>query len=253
METQRLFEWFDAIRSQTETQYQQLLERMRCELKVDKVEPWDLEFYFSTRTNDFEEKRFVPDQGWTKTEQLARSLGYDLNKLPVQMLTADLSFAGAAYPILYGREVKILANRYSGIFFFDRLFHAAGHALHYSMMNESSFLLRANYAEPFDEGLAQVMALMLYRPEVNGELFDLTPEESEIARKRTDSKKCSISEVPWRTLSSSLKLTRSLTRILRLSTIVSIPSTSESTCMARPYGPITLCMGPTRSFCKVTL
>jgi oligoendopeptidase F len=180
LETQRLFEWFDNIRSQTEPEYQELLERMRRELQVDKVEPWDLEFYFSARTNDFEQKRFVPDEAWVKTKRLAGSLGYDLDKLPVQMQVADLSFAGAAYPILYGKEVKILANRYSGIFFFDRLFHATGHALHYSMMSESSFLLRANYAEPFDEGLAQVMALMLYRPEVDNELFGLTPEQARV-------------------------------------------------------------------------
>src|SRR5882762_198219 len=40
VETQRLFEWFDNIRSQTEPEYQQLLQRMRRELQVDKVEPW---------------------------------------------------------------------------------------------------------------------------------------------------------------------------------------------------------------------
>ena len=180
VETQKLFEWFEHIRSQTEPEYQGLLERMRRELHVDKVEPWDLEFYFSALTNDFEQERFVPEEGWAKVKQLGGRLGYDLDKLPTEMQVVDLSFAGAAYPILYGKEVKILANRYSGMFFFDRLFHATGHALHYSMMNEPSFLLRANYAEPFDEGLAQVMALMLYRPEVDRELFGLTLEQARI-------------------------------------------------------------------------
>ncbi|HET6181048.1 MAG TPA: hypothetical protein VFE61_29285 [Candidatus Sulfotelmatobacter sp.] len=82
--------------------------------------------------------------------------------------------------MLYGKEVKILANRYSGIYFYDRLLHATGHALHYQMMAEPSFLLRNNYAEPVDEGLAQVIALMLYRPEVNTKLFALTPEQAGI-------------------------------------------------------------------------
>jgi Peptidase family M3 len=180
LETERLFEWFESIRSQTEPEYQQLRERFRRELNVDQVEPWDLEFYFSTLTNDFEQSHFVPDQGWMQAKQLTGRFGYRLNKLPVEMQLADLSFAGAAYPILYGRDVKILANRYSGIFFYDRLFHATGHALHYSMMEEPSFLLRANCAEPFDEGLAQVVALMLYRPEVDSELFGLTPEQARL-------------------------------------------------------------------------
>ena len=180
VEAEKLFEWFESIRSQTEPEYHTLLERVRDDLKVDQVEPWDLEFYFSTLTNDFEQSHFVQDQGWMQARQLAARLGYRLEKLPVEMELADLSFAGAAYPILYGKDVKILANRYSGIFFFDRLFHATGHALHYSMMDEPSFLLRANYAEPFDEGLAQIMALMLYRPEVDIELFGLTPEQARL-------------------------------------------------------------------------
>jgi hypothetical protein len=98
----------------------------------------------------------------------------------MDMHVADLSFAGAAYPVLYGKEVKILANRYSGTYFYDRLLHATGHALHYQMMDEPSFLLRNNYAEPMDEGLAQVITLMLYRPEMNTRLFALTQEQARV-------------------------------------------------------------------------
>jgi hypothetical protein len=165
LEVQSLFGWFEQIREETEPEYQRLLERMRHELGVSKIEPWDLEFYFSNFTSDFESQKFSTDDGWTKAKQLTATLGYNLD--PVEMHVADLSFGGAAYPVLYGKEVMILANRYSGIYFYDRLLHATGHALHYQMMVEPSFLLRNNYAEPVDEGLAQVIALMLYRPEVN--------------------------------------------------------------------------------------
>jgi len=180
MEAEKLFEWFEDIRDATEPEYQALLQQLRHDLHVDTVEPWDLEFYFSRSTKDFEQMQFVTEEGWPKAKQLLGSLGYNLDTLPVHMEVADLSFAGAAYPILYGKEVKILANRYSGIFFFDRLFHATGHALHYAMMNESSFLLSNNYAEPFDEGLAQVIVLQLYRPEIGVKLFTLTREETRV-------------------------------------------------------------------------
>lgn len=184
VETQELFSWFEQLRSDTEPEYQELLRQMQRELHVDKIEPWDLEYYFSVLTNDFEQEHFSPPDGWSKTKQLTATLGYDLDKPPIEMRTADLSFAGAAYPILYGREVKILANRYAGIRFYDRLLHATGHALHYSMMNEASFLLRANYAEPFDEGVAQVLALMLYRPGVDTKLFGLTAAQSAVMAQR---------------------------------------------------------------------
>jgi Zn-dependent M32 family carboxypeptidase len=46
------------------------------------------------------------------------------------------------------------------------------------MIEEPSFLLRNNYAEPADEGMAQLMTLMLYRPEINNRLFGLTPGQA---------------------------------------------------------------------------
>jgi hypothetical protein len=48
------------------------------------------------------------------------------------------------------------------------------------MVAEPSFLLRNNYAEPMDEGMAQVIALLLYRPEVNTRLFALTPDQASV-------------------------------------------------------------------------
>ena len=178
MEVQTLFEWFEDIKEETEPEYQRLLERMRRELGIAKIEPWDLDFYLSHFINDFESQKFSTEDGWTKAKELTADLGYNLD--PVEMHVADLSFGGAAYPVLYGREVKILANRYSGTYFYDRLLHATGHALHYQMMAEPSFLLRNNYAEPMDEGMAQVIALMLYRPEVNTKLFALTPQQASV-------------------------------------------------------------------------
>ena len=62
------------------------------------MEPWDLDFYFSTLTNNFEDALFAPEKGWARARQVALGLGYDLNKLPIEMRVADLSFAGAAYP-----------------------------------------------------------------------------------------------------------------------------------------------------------
>jgi hypothetical protein len=183
-EAQQLFTWFDQLRQETDSEYRQLLDQMRHELHLEKIEPWDLEYYFSTLTNDFETGQFVPAEGWPKTRQLASNLGFDLEKLHVEMRAADLGFDGAAYPILYGRDIKILANRLSGIRFYDRLLHSTGHALHYSMMDGPSFLLRANGVEPFDEGLAEFFNLMLYRPEVSVSLFGLSTEQAAILAKR---------------------------------------------------------------------
>jgi hypothetical protein len=183
-EAQLLFTWFDRLRQETDSEYRRLLGQMRRDLRLEKIEPWDLEYYFSTLTNDFEKGQFVPGQGWQKTTQMAANLGYGLDKLHVEMRVADLGFDGATYPMLYGKEIKILANRLSGIRFYDRLLHSAGHALHYSMMDEPSFLLSANGAESFDEGLAEFFTLILYRPEVSVSVFGLRAEQSQILARR---------------------------------------------------------------------
>lgn len=183
-ESQQVFSWFDQLRQKSDSEYRALLNQMRRELRLEKIEPWDLEYYFSTLTNDFEGTYFVPAQGWLKTKQLAGNLGYNLDRLPVDMRVADLGFDGAAYPIKYGKEIKILANRLTGIRFYDRLLHSTGHALHYSMMDAPSFLLRANCPESLDEGLAEFFNTLLYRPEISTSLFGLSAEQATILAKR---------------------------------------------------------------------
>src|SRR5262245_36000370 len=180
----RLMQWFEEIGRETDPAYRELLERIKTELKVDKVQPWDLSYYFSTLTGDFEDKAFVPEQAWGKILQAAAPLGYNFKKPPVDVKITEITFGGGTYPILYQREVKILINKYKGLRFVDTLFHESGHALHYSYNNEPSFILQTNYPEPLDEGLGQVMALMLYRPEVAGDVFGLTPQQVKAINER---------------------------------------------------------------------
>ena len=179
-----LLDSFEQIRLQTEAPYRGLLGRIRRELRVEKVEPWDLDYFFSTLTGGFEQKLFVPEATWPQIKQVAASLGYDFDRLPVEVKIADITFGGGTYPILYGKEVKILVNKYTGLRFTDTLLHESGHGLHYSFSNEPSFILRGTYAEPFDEGLGQVMALMLYRTEVATRYFGLSPEQARLVQER---------------------------------------------------------------------
>jgi hypothetical protein len=179
-----LLDSFEQIRLQTEAPYRELLERVRADLKVEKVEPWDLDYFFSTLTGDFEQKLFVPEATWPQIKQVAASLGYDFDRLPVEVKIADITFGGGTYPIVYGKEVKILVNKYTGLRFTDTLLHESGHGLHYSFSNEPSFILRGTYAEPFDEGLGQVMSLMLYRTEVATRYSGLSPEQARLVQER---------------------------------------------------------------------
>lgn len=182
---QQVLDWFDQIQRQTEPEYQHLLIRVRKELDIATVEPWDLDYYFSTMTSAFEQTRFVPEHALNQIKQLAAVLGYDFDKLPISITMAEITFGGGTYPIRYGKDVRILVNKYEGVRFVDTLFHECGHGLHYSFVFEPdgsgsgrpSFILDSSQAEPFDEGLGQVMSLMIYRPQFAKQIFGLTPQE----------------------------------------------------------------------------
>jgi oligoendopeptidase F len=180
----RLMQWFEEIGKETGPAYRELLENIKTKLKIEKVEPWDLSYYFSTLTGDFEDKAFVPERAWGQILKATAPLGYDFKRPPVDVKITEITFGGGTYPILYQREVKILINKYQGLRFVDTLFHESGHALHYSFNNEPSFILQTNYPEPLDEGLGQVMALLLYRPEVAGDVFGLTPQQVKAINER---------------------------------------------------------------------
>jgi oligoendopeptidase F len=176
-ERSRLVPIFQRFLDETEAEYQKLLARMRRTLKVEKVEPWDIEYFFSTLVGNFEAKKFPRDDAWPRIKELSKSLGFDFDKLPVDTVIAEITFGGGTYPILYGKEVRILINKYDGIRFTDTLLHEAGHALHYALMEDPTFILRGSSSEPFDEGCGQIMALLLYRKDIAQKFFGLTAKD----------------------------------------------------------------------------
>jgi oligoendopeptidase F len=181
----QVMDWFDDIQRETEPEYQNLLIRIRKELKIETVEPWDIEYYFSTLTSSFEAKKFAPERAQGQVKQLAKVLGYDFNKLPITTTITEITFGGGTYPIRFGKDVRILVNKYEGLRFVDTLFHESGHGFHYiyefepqsTGSSKPSFILESNSAEPLDEGLGQTVSLMIYRPQFAAALFALTPLE----------------------------------------------------------------------------
>ena len=178
-----LANWFAEIKTATEAEYRALLSRMQRELRVEKIEPWDLQYYFSTLTPELE-NRFGFDGAWERTAKVASLLGFDFSRLPVDVKIADITFGGYTMPIWYGKEIKMLVSRHAGILFADTILHESGHALHFSFVQEPTFILRDNYPPPMDEGLGQTMSLMLFRPEISTTVYGLSIEEAHALRER---------------------------------------------------------------------
>jgi oligoendopeptidase F len=178
-----LSNWFERIRASTEPEYVALLSRMKRELRLEKVEPWDLEYYFSTLTPELEGK-FGWEGGWDKTTKVASLLGFDFSRLPVDVKITDITFGGYTMPIWYSKEIKMLVSKHTGIRFADTILHESGHALHFSFVQEPTFILKDNYPPPMDEGLGQTMSLMLFRPEISTTVYGLSLNEARALRER---------------------------------------------------------------------
>ena len=178
-----LASWFAEIRSETEPEYRALLGRMQRELRIDRVEPWDLQYYFSTLTPALEDK-FGFDGAWERTTRVSGRLGFDFARLPVDVKITDITFGGYTMPIWYGKEIRMLVSRHTGLLFADTILHESGHALHFSLVQEPTFILRDNYPPPMDEGLGQTMSLMLFRPEIATSVYGLSNEEAQALRER---------------------------------------------------------------------
>ena len=180
--------WFDQIRTATEPEYHALLSRMQRDLGIEKPEPWDLEYYFSTLSPGLDSK-FGLENGWRRTTEVAGLLGFDFSRLPVEVKITDITFGGYTMPIWYGKEIKMLVSRHTGILFADTMLHESGHALHFTFVQEPTFILRDNYPPPMDEGLGQTMSLMMFRPEISTTIYGLSREEagSLMERRRLES------------------------------------------------------------------
>ena len=178
-----LANWFEQIRTSTEPEYRALLSRMQRELHVEKVEPWDLQYYFSTLTPALESK-FGFEGAWERTAKVASLLGFDFRRLPVDVKITDITFGGYTMPIWYGKEIKMLVSKHTGVLFADTILHESGHALHFSFVQEPTFILKDNYPPPMDEGLGQTMSLMLFRPEISTSVYGLSIDEAQALRER---------------------------------------------------------------------
>ncbi|MBV8476911.1 MAG: hypothetical protein JOZ36_09615 [Acidobacteria bacterium] len=178
-----LTNWFQQIRAATEGEYEELLSRIKRDLRVERVEPWDLEYYFSTLTPELENK-FGWQGAWERTTRVAGLLGFDFSRLPVHVQITDITFGGYTMPIWYGKEIKMLVSKHTGIRFADTILHESGHALHFSFVQEPTFILKDNYPPPMDEGLGQTMSLMLFRPEVATSIYGLSELEAERLHER---------------------------------------------------------------------
>lgn len=133
--------------------YLGVLEAGAAKLGLDKIEPWDVQFILES-TSGVPDSLFPRDGILPAVRAWADSMGLDIDKLGIHMITADIPYNGLCMAL--GRnDIRILGNPADGYGYYKTSFHELGHALHGTMNKQEHLSLRRE-ASVFNEAIAEV-------------------------------------------------------------------------------------------------
>ncbi len=157
-----LFELFGHLEELTAPAYQAFLENSRQAFKLDRVEPWDLQWLADRKAS-------LPEPAFTRSKipglirDLLGKFGLDLATLPVELVTKDIPFGGLCFTIKVPDDIRIVSNPRDGYPSFRTLVHEYGHAIHAAFNRQSYFTLKRENGI-FNEGMAETLAFFTHYP-----------------------------------------------------------------------------------------
>ncbi len=178
---EKLFVLFDELEKFTNKPFQNFLEQGKQQLKINRVEQWDLNFLAEQQLN-LPEGAFLEKDIITKVYEFLRLFGLDPAKLPVRLEICELPFGGLCYSIKIPEDIRILYNPRNGYSYYRTLFHEFGHALHGIFNRQENFILKREGGS-FNEGMAEVLVFFTQYPEWWVNQGGLTLNEAEDIQK----------------------------------------------------------------------
>ncbi|HYC31286.1 MAG TPA: hypothetical protein VEB59_03305 [Gemmatimonadales bacterium] len=168
----------DAFDQATRPTYDALLARMRKDLAVDHLEPWDLDHWFRVQERAVADA-YPIDKGVERTLALARGLGFQVDSLPITVTIYDVPTGGIAFDIRPPYEARLLSNPFAGAQFYSTLFHEYGHTLHMTGIGaDLPLVFLAMDEQPSTEGLAEVLGLFAYDRRFLARTAGVNPEQA---------------------------------------------------------------------------
>ncbi len=152
----------DAFEQATRPTYQALLARVARDLGIERVEPWDFDFWFRTQEGAVADA-YPLDKGLPRIRALASGMGFKVNSLPITVTIYDVPTGGVAFPIRPPYEARLLSNPFGGARFYSTLFHEYGHTLHATHIRPDLPLTFLTLDEqPATEGVAETLGHFAY-------------------------------------------------------------------------------------------
>lgn len=170
------------LATRTEEAWHMVLTEGAQARRLDRVRPWDLDFVLQ-REGAVADARLPADTAVDRARRVLTGWGFDLDHPPVRVVVREFSFGGQTLSIRVPTDVRTVVRPKAGAEFLRTLMHELGHALQ-STRTRTPYPIARGYewvpgltAPGFDEGMAEVSALLIDDDAVLARYTDLTPEE----------------------------------------------------------------------------
>jgi peptidyl-dipeptidase A len=152
----------DAFERATRPAYLAMLGRIRTDLHITRVEPWDIDYWLTLQERGVA-NAYPLDQGLTRLHDLFKALGFHSDSLPIDVRVWDVPTGGITFPIRPPFEARLLTNPFTGSDFYETLFHEYGHALNAVLMRpDLSPIFLGGDETPLSEGMAETVGHFAY-------------------------------------------------------------------------------------------
>lgn len=152
----------DAFERATRPAYLAMLDRVRHDLHVDRVEAWDIDYWLNLQERGVADA-YPQAQGLTRLRDLFRALGFHADSLPIDVRVWDVPTGGITFPIRPPFEARLLTNPFTGSDFYETLFHEYGHAVNAVLLRpDLSPIFLGGDETPMGEGTAETVGHFAY-------------------------------------------------------------------------------------------
>ena len=168
----------DAFERATRPAYLAMLDQVRRDLAIDRVEPWDIDFWLNEQEKAVA-NAYPKSQGLTRLRALFTAMGFRADSLPIDVRVWDVPTGGITFPIRPPFEARLLTNPLTGSNFYETLFHEYGHALNAVLLNKDLSPILLNIDEtPLSEGTAEAVGHFAYDPDWLVRAAHVTPRQA---------------------------------------------------------------------------
>jgi peptidyl-dipeptidase A len=170
----------DAFELATRPAHLAILRRVKADLGVNQVEPWDIDYWLHRQELSLGTDAWPKEPGLARLRDLMRGLGFAVDSLPIDVKVWDVPTGGITFFTRPPYEARLLTNPFTGSAFYETLFHEYGHALNGTLMRPdlSPIFLRGDET-PLGEGLAETLGHFAYDRHWLVRAAGVSPEQAE--------------------------------------------------------------------------